>query len=137
MFSINSVDLYSNKKSGKKIFNIKKNDQYKTSCLFDEKKDKFIAIILKNEKQDRLLIFDAKEVPTLQKGSGLISFKAKGFNLVSIHSLDDSLTFYNYQKKILDIDKNMKKYLSKRGKPGKTIKVKNNKIFRGFENNYL
>ena len=78
IFSINSIDLYSNKKSGKKIFNLKKHDQFKTSCLIDRKKDNFIAIFYK--KQDiKLLIFKINDVPNLQKGSGVIGFKSKDY----------------------------------------------------------
>ena len=137
IFSINSIDLYSNKKSGKKIFNIKKNDQFKTSCLFDKKKNKFIAIFLKKNSEIKLLIFDTREVPTLQKGSGVISFKSKGYHISSIHALENDLTFYDYEKNKLETNRNLKNYLSKRGKAGKIIKLKNIKLSRGFDNNFV
>lgn len=137
IFSINSTDLYSNKKSGKKVFNIKKKDQFKTSCLFNEKKNKFIAIFLKKNSEIKLLIFDIKEVPTLQKGSGVISFKSKGYHISSIHALENDLIFHDYEKNKLETNKNLKNYLSKRGKAGKIIKFKNIKLFRGFDHNFV
>ncbi len=139
LFAINSIDLFSSKKSGKKIFNLKKNDQYKTSCLFDEKKDKFVSVFLYKEKENdiRLLIFDIKEVPVLQKSSGVIAFKSKDYYLSSIHTLENNLKFYNYQNEVLEINKNLKNYLSKRGKAGKVIKIKKIGISRGFENNFV
>ena len=103
IFSINSIDLYSNKKSGKKIFNIKKNDEFKTSCLVDRKKDDFIAIFLRKNQTVKLLIFKIKEVPTLQKSSGVIGFKSKDYNTVSIHALEDDLILYDYEKNGLEL----------------------------------
>ena len=70
VFSINSIDLYSNQKSGKKIFNIKKNDYFKTSCLVDKKKDSFIGLFLIKDQDIKLLIFKINEIPTLKKGLG-------------------------------------------------------------------
>ena len=137
VFSINSIDLYSNKKSGKKIFNIKKNDQFKTSCLVDEKKDDFIAIFLSKNQDVKLLIFKINEVPTLQKGSGVIAFKSKDYKVSSIHTLGDDLILCDYEKNKLVLNKNLKNYLSKRGKAGKLIKIKNIKISRGFDNNFV
>ena len=107
IFSINSIDLYSNKKSGKKIFNIKKNDEFKTSCLVDRKKDDFIAIFLRKNQTVKLLIFKIKEVPTLQKSSGVIGFKSKDYNTVSIHALEDDLMLYDYEKNGLKLNKNI------------------------------
>ena len=111
IFSINSIDLYSNKKSGKKIFNIKKNDEFKTSCLVDRKKDDFIAIFLRKNQTVKLLIFKIKEVPTLQKSSGVIGFKSKDYNTVSIHALEDDLILYDYEKNGLELNKNIKHYI--------------------------
>ena len=137
IFSINSIDLYSNKKSGKKIFNIKKNDEFKTSCLVDRKKDDFIAIFLRKNQTVKLVIFKIKEVPTLQKSSGVIGFKSKDYNTVSIHALEDDLILYDYEKNGLKLNKNIKHYISKRGKAGKPIKINNIKLSRGFDNNFV
>ena len=136
IFFINSIDLYSNKKSGKKIFNIKKNDQFKTSCLVD-KEDNFIAIFLSKDQDVKLSIFDIKEVPTLQKGSGVIGFKSKNYKTLSIHTLEDNLKLYDYEKIELKFNKNLKNYLSRRGKAGKMIKIKKTRIARGFDKNFI
>ncbi len=136
-FIVKSEDLLSNKKSGKKIFNVKKNDELFTTCLIDEKKDKYVSIYLFNGLNLKLLIFNLKEIPLLQKGSGVILFKSKDFILNSLNTLQDKFVFYNYHKEEIQINKNIKTFLSKRGKSGKIIKTKIvNKIFRGFENNY-
>ncbi len=137
IFSVNSIDMYSNKKSGKKIFNIKKNDEFKTSCLVDKKKDDFIAIFLRKNQDLKLLIFKIKEVPTLQKGLGVISFKSKDYKTVSIHALENDLMLYDYEKNELKLNKNLKDYISKRGQAGKPIKINNIKISRGFDNNFV
>ncbi len=137
VFSINSIDLYSNQKSGKKIFNIKKNDYFKTSCLVDKKKDSFIGLFLIKDQDIKLLIFKINEIPTLKKGSGVIAFKSKDYKISSIHTLKNDLVFYDYEKNELDINKNLKNYLSKRGKAGKAIKIKNIKISRGFDDNFV
>ena len=56
VFIVNSIDLFSNKKSGKKIFNVKKNDECATSCLFDDKKDKYLAVFFKDDVNNKLII---------------------------------------------------------------------------------
>jgi len=137
VFIMSSINLFSNKKSGKKIFNIKKNDEYVTSCLFDDKKGKYIAVFFKNELNNKLIIFSSKEIPILQKGSGLIAFKGRGYKLSAIYTLENDLVFYDYQKREFEININFKKYLSKRGKAGKLIKLKKIRFFRGFDNNFV
>ena len=137
VFIVNSIDLFSNKKSGKKIFNVKKNDECATSCLLDDKKDKYLAVFFKDDVNNKLIIFDTKEIPILQKGSGLIAFKGRGYKLSSINTLENDLAFYDYQRREFEVNKNLKKYLSKRGKAGKPIKLKNVRFFRGFDNNFV
>ena len=88
------------------------------------KKDNFIAIFLRKNQDVKLLIFKIKEVPTLQKSSGVIGFKSKDYKTVSIHALEDDLMLYDYEKNDLKLNKNLKNYLSKRGKAGKPIKIK-------------
>ena len=62
------------------------------------KEDNFIAIFLSKNQDVKLLIFEIKEVPTLQKGSGVIGFKSKDYKTLSIHTLEDNLMLYDYEK---------------------------------------
>lgn len=134
-FLVKSEDLFTNKKSGKKIFNIKKNDQFSGSCLINKEKDKFIALFLKDNLKYKLIIFELKEVPYLQKGSGVILFKTKGFKLNNFCSIDDNLSLIDIDSKKIELG-NLKSFLSKRGKSGKVIKLKKeillNKGFTGY-----
>ena len=127
--------MFTNKKSGKKIFNIKKNDQFSGSCLINKEKDKFIALFLKDNLKYKLIIFELKEVPYLQKGSGVILFKTKGFKLNNFCSIDDNLSLIDIDSKKIELG-NLKSFLSKRGKSGKVIKLKKeillNKGFTGY-----
>ena len=135
-FMIKSQDLFSNKKSGKKIFNIKKNDTFKSICAID-KSSKFISLLLNSDDKFKCLIFNLKEVPQLQKGSGVILFKSKGFKLHSCTTLDQKLNFYNLNKDDLVLDKKIANFVSKRGKSGKILKIKSSiNLYRGIEGNY-
>jgi len=89
---ISSYLKFTSKKSGKKIFNIKKNDKLAGSCLVDKNKDKFLAIFLKESIKFKLMIFDIKEIPYLQKGSGVMYFKSKNFKLHNFCCIDNSFT---------------------------------------------
>ena len=84
-----------------------------------------------------MLIFKIEDVPTLQKSSGVIGFKSKDYKTYSIHALKDNLVFYDYENNELKLNKNLKNYLSKRGRDGKSIKIKNLRISRGFDNNFV
>ena len=137
-FLITAVDLYSNQRSGKKFFNLKKNDEITSACNVNEKNKKYVAIFINSDLIEKLLIFNLKEIPTLKKGSGVILFKSKNSYLNSIYALNEKFTFEDYSKNIEVLSKNMNSYVSKRGKSGKLIKRKiRNKFFRGFEENYI
>ena len=137
-FIINSDELFTNKRSGKKIFNIKKNDQFLTSCQLNEIKKSHLAIFLENNSQYKLLIISTDDIPTLNKGSGVALYKSKGFNLGSIYCLNEDLTLLDYSNKSVQISKNIKSYICKRGKSGKNINIKEIKNFyRNFVNNFI
>ena len=136
-FLIKSNDLISNKKSGKKIFNIKKNDSLFGSVLVDEIKDKFLIMFLNENIKIKLLILNLNEIPYLQKGSGVMLFKSKGFQLHSFCAADKNFSIFDNNKKNINI-KNINSYLSKRGKSGKKINLDNNlKLLRGFKDNFI
>ncbi len=135
-FMVSTNDLFTNKKSGKKIFNVKKGDQLKSICMVD-KNSKFVAIFLKDNSKNKMLIINNKEIPLLQKGSGVIIFKSKGYKANKCCSVDQRLNFYDLNNEKISLDKNIQNFQSKRGKSGKLLKAKNPiSIFRGFEGNY-
>ena len=84
--------------------------------MVDRKKDDFIADIFKKKPNRQIINFKIKEVPTLQKSSGVIGFKSKDYNTVSIHALEDDLILYDYEKNGLELNKNIKHYISKRAR---------------------
>ena len=135
-FLIKSDDLITNKKSGKKIFNIKKNDKLVGSCLVDKNKDKFLAIFLKESLKFKLMIFDIKEIPYLQKGSGVAYFKSKNFKLHNFCCIDNSFTLNDIDAKKIELG-DLKPFLTKRGKAGKIIKIKKDLLLsKGFSGYY-
>ena len=138
-FVLNSDDFLGVKKSGKKIFNIKKNDALICSSLIDQENSIYISLILKNnEDKIKLLIFKINEVPQLKKGSGITLFKSKGFFLNSIFTLNNKMNIIDQFNNKLELSKDLNSFISKRGKSGKIIKIKKLPNFhRGHKENII
>ena len=135
-FTILSDDLESNKKSGKKVFNLKKGDVFKRLCAID-KSTRYLSLFLNDQSKQKLLILSLNEIPLLQKGSGVILFKSKGYKLSQCTPLDSRLTFYNLNKETVVIDKKISNFISKRAKSGRNIKIKFPlELYRGLEENF-
>ncbi len=137
-YIIKSDDLVGSKKSGKKIFLNHANDELYTSCAINEKIDRFVSIFLSEGKKLKLLIFKLKEIPSFKKSSGVLLYKAKGFNTFCINCINKNLIYYDSNNKKINISKKIKSYVSKKGKQGKSIKISNTRhlIFRGYQDNY-
>ncbi len=135
-FLIKSIDLESLKKSGKKFFNVKKNDSFLGIANVNNNKN--CSIILTDGKKNKLLIFKLKEIPELQKGSGVQFFKSKGFLLKFAFATNDNYDLYyqsNHSKPLLI--KKINSFIANRGKSGKILDDKLDiNFFRGFENNF-
>ena len=136
-FFINSNNLVSNKKSGKKVFKTKKNDFLHSATKYGEGNNNLL-VLLKSQKEARALIFDIKEIPEQEKGTGIILFKSKGSSLLAMTLISKKLEVSdNYSNSIM-VKLNLKKFISSRAKAGKIIKLDSSfsSISRGFENNY-
>ena len=136
-FFINSDNLISNKKSGKKVFNIKKNDYLHSSILIN-KDQKYIFLLTKNRNDNRALIISMKDIPTQDKGLGITLFKGNKVSLLALSAVTAKFEMFdNYSipiKKAL----NLKKFLIPRSKNGKIIKnsLFFSSLFRGYDNNF-
>src|SRR6056300_1279302 len=133
---IPSTSFLSNKKSGKKKLNDKKNDNLGMLCCL-EKKYKFIYLMIKSDKNLKSLVLDVKEVPEQEKGSGVMLFKAKNYSLFAASVLNDKLDMLDSFANKIKLKTNMKSFITSRAKPGKLFKEKIifNGLDRGFESN--
>ena len=82
------------------------------------------------------MIFDIKEIPYLQKGSGVMYFKSKNFKLHNFCCIDNSFTLNDIDAKKIELG-DLKPFLTKRGKAGKIIKIKKDLLLsKGFSGYY-
>jgi len=135
-FLIKSNDLDSLKKSGKKFFNVKKNDSFLGSTNINNNTN--CSVILTDGKKNKLLIFKLDEIPELQKGSGVQLFKSKDFLLKFAFATNDNYDLYHQSdaSKPLVIKK-INSFMANRGKSGKVLDDKLDVNFsRGFEHNF-
>jgi len=136
-FFINSDNLVSNKKSGKKVFNIKKND-YLHSSVQINKDQRYIFLLTKNKNENRALVISIKDIPTQEKGAGIILFKGKKVSLFALSTVSTKFEMLDNYSTPVKKSLNLKKFLISRAKNGKIIK--NNlffsSLFRGYENNF-
>ena len=136
-FSINSNNLLSIKKSGKKFFKPKKNDLLNSTISINANSNYFLILTVKNSEY-RCLAINIKEVPELEKGSGVILFKSKNSTLYTLAILDEKLQLFdNFSRRIYP-KVNFAKFVSSRAKQGKIIKIDNNvnNFFRGYDSNF-
>ena len=136
-FFINSNNLISNKKSGKKVFKLKKNDFLHSATKFEDLYD-HLFLLINNKEDTKGMILDVKEIPEQEKGSGITLFKSKGYSLLASSPINKKMeVFDNYSNKIMSkLDFN--KYILPRAKAGKALKLDPNfnSLYRGFDNNY-
>ena len=122
-FISNSEQMVTNQKKGKNIINLKNKDYLlNVHCLNDD----FLALVSNNEK---LLIFDTKSLPTLNKGAGVQLIKLKENNYITdtvLINLNRGLS-WNKSNKVKNI-KDIKPWIGKRAQVGK-------KIPKGFNKN--
>ena len=92
MFIADSDNLYSNKRSGKKIVNINSNDALFGSLMLNGVSE-YIAVFLNRSEDYKLIILNKKEIPNLNNGAGVNSFKNKGYSVCSLSCLEKNLVF--------------------------------------------
>lgn len=135
-FVINSNNLLSNKKSGKRVFKVKKNDLLHSAILINED-HKFIMFVFKNNTESRCSLVDINSIPQLDKGTGVFLFKTKNSSLLFMTSLDDQMELIDSNMNKTNLKTNLKKFIISRGKSGKLINISSvSSVFRGFVNNF-
>ena len=136
-FFINSDNLISNKKSGKKVFNIKKNDFFHSSVQI-HKDQKYIFLLTDNKKENRASVISMKDIPTQEKGVGIILFKGKKVSLLALSTVNAKFEMLDNYSMPVKKSLNLKKFLIPRTKNGKIIKYNLffSSLFRGYENNF-
>ena len=134
MFITESDNLYSNKRSGKKILNINSNDAFFGSLMLNGVSE-YIAVFLNRSEDYKLIILNKKEIPKLNNGAGVNSFKNKGYSVCSLSCLDKNLVFKDiFEEEIKNFQS--KSYITKRPGSGKKITNKFNlNLFRGYKKN--
>ena len=134
MLQVLSDDLYTIKKSGKKIMNIVVNDNL-FGCIKINNTDNFISIFLNKKDTFKLMIIKKDHIPLMQKGSGVKTFNNVNFKVCSLAPLNKDLIFKDiYEKPLKNFQ--FKSYVTTRQKSAKNVSEKVNlNFYRGFENN--
>ena len=89
-----------------------------------------------NRSEDfKLIILNKKEIPKLNNGVGVNSFKNKGYSVCSLSCLEKNLLFKDiFEQEIKNFQS--KSYITKRPGSGKKITSKFNlNLFRGYKKN--
>ncbi|MSP06059.1 MAG: DNA topoisomerase IV subunit A [Candidatus Fonsibacter sp.] len=128
-------NLETNKKTGKKVMNVK-NDDIVIGISKVAKNLNSVAIVFDSDGKNKMLAFNIKELPKLDKGRGVILVKGKSIKVINA-------TIFNSKSVIKDqIDKTLfdksiiENNFGKRAQSGKIIKnYKNQILSRNFENN--
>ena len=134
MLQVLSDDLYTIKKSGKKIMNIVVNDNL-VGCIKINNTDNCISIFLNKKDTFKLMIIKKDHIPLMQKGSGVKTFNNVNFKVCSLAPLNKDLIFKDiYEKPLKNFQ--FKSYVTTRQKSAKNVSGKVNlNFYRGFENN--
>ena len=113
-FIVNIENVFTNRRSGKQIFNLKLDDKI-ISC--SEVNGDMIAIVGENRK---LLVFSLSEIPELVKGKGVIlqRYKDGGCSDSIVFSTDDGLR-WKQSKDRQRTEKNIINWMGKRGGLGR------------------
>ena len=117
-FIYKTDDQSKTNKTGKKLFNLKKNDKlFKVLTITND----YIAIVSSLAK---LLIFNVDEIPYLTKGSGVILQKIKNGEIKDAKNIDinEGLEWVNV-KQIKKLE-NLKPWVGKRSQVGKKVPKK-------------
>ena len=135
-FIAQQKNLESNKKSGKKIMNVKGDDQL-IGVVEITNNSNNIAIVCDSESKFKVLCFDLKELPILDKGKGVTLIKGKNLKIKSATVFDTSSSIKDQFNKTIIDKTSVNQFLSSRAKAGKVFKnYKNQILARNFENNF-
>ena len=127
--------LETNKKTGKKVMNIKGDDT--VVGISKVLKDADSAIIICDaDGKNKMLAFNINEIPKLDKGRGVILVKGKSLKVVSATIFNSKSVIKDQIDKTLFDKSTIEDNYGKRAQSGKVIKNYKNQIMnRNFENN--
>lgn len=127
--------LETNKKTGKKVMNIKGDDT--VVGISKVLKDADSAIIICDaDGKNKMLAFNINEIPKLDKGRGVILVKGKSLKVVSASIFNSKSVIKDQIDKTLFDKSTIEDNYGKRAQSGKVIKNYKNQIMnRNFENN--
>lgn len=127
--------LETNKKTGKKVMNIKGDDI--VVGISKVLKDADSAIIICDaDGKNKMLAFNINEIPKLDKGRGVILVKGKSLKVVSATIFNSKSVIKDQIDKTLFDKSTIEDNYGKRAQSGKVIKNYKNQIMnRNFENN--
>ena len=126
-FIANLDDILTSQKKGKQLFNLKNNDFLikVIKCNHDH-----LACV---NSDGKLLIFEVKSLPNLNKGSGVQLQKIKGNNqLIDIKDFNISEGIYWYKGSKKRILNDVKFWVGQRAQSGKKVPKYFNKNFKFF-----
>jgi topoisomerase-4 subunit A len=121
-------NIITSQKKGKQLFNLK-NDDFLIKVIKNNKK--FIACVSKFSK---LLIFEVKYLPVLNKGGGVLLQKIKlDDRLIDIYNFDLAEGLSWKSKSGIHSEKNFKFWIGKRAQTGKKVPKKFNKNLKFYD----
>ncbi|MEY3962647.1 MAG: hypothetical protein RLZ08_1030, partial [Pseudomonadota bacterium] len=128
-------NLETNKKTGKKVMNVK-GDDVVIGVSKAVKDSDSIAIICDVDGKNKMLAFNINELPKLDKGRGVILVKGKSLKVINATTFNSKSVIKDQADKTLFDKSTIENNYAKRAQSGKIIKNYKNQIMnRNFENN--
>jgi topoisomerase-4 subunit A len=128
-------NLETNKKTGKKVMNVKGEDIVIGISKVVKDSDS-VAIICDSDGKNKMLAFDINELPKLDKGRGVILVKGKSLKVINATVFNSKSVIKDQMDKTLFDKSTIDNNYGKRAQSGKVIKNYKNQIMnRNFENN--
>ncbi len=128
-------NLETNKKTGKKVMNVKGDDRVIGVSKVIKDYDA-VAVICEADKKNKMLAFNINELPKLDKGRGVILVKGKSLKVINATAFNSKSVIKDQMDKTLFDKSTIEDNFGKRAQSGKIIKNYKNQIMnRNFENN--
>ena len=128
-------NLETNKKTGKKVMNVKGDDIVIGVSKVTKDSDS-VAIICDLDGKNKMLAFNINELPKLDKGRGVILVKGKSLKVINASAFNAKSVIKDQIDKTLFDKSTIENSYGKRAQSGKVIKNYKNQIMnRNFENN--
>ena len=128
-------NLETNKKTGKKVMNVK-GDDIVVGVSNVVKDSDSVAIICDVDGKNKMLAFNINELPKLDKGRGVILVKGKSLKVINATTFNSKSVIKDQADKTLFDKSTIENNYAKRAQSGKVIKNYKNQIMnRNFENN--